>query len=83
VASLYGDPDQEHLATSSDYQSVGYADLSGTDFDQVHFVIGVNDLQRIGQDLKAQVSGMMEERNARIDVDSLLEDGDSEGDVVL
>jgi len=83
VASLYGDPDQEHLATSADYQSVGYADLSGTDFDQVHFVIGVNDLQRIGQDLKAQVSGMMEERNARIDVDSLLEDGDSEGDVVL
>ena len=83
VASLYSNPDQEHLATSADYQSVGYADLSGTDFEQVHFVIGVNDLGRIGQDLKAQVNGMLEERNARVDVASLLEENESGGDLVL
>lgn len=83
VASLYGDPDQEHLATSADYQSVGYADLGGTDFDQVHFVIGVNDLARIGQDLKSQVSNMLEERSARVEVDSLLDDGEGDGELVM
>lgn len=83
VASLYSSPDQEHLATSADYQSVGYSDLSATDFDQVHFVIGVNDLQRIGQDLKTQVNSMLEERGARVDVNTLLEDDESDGDLVL
>lgn len=83
VASLYGSPDQEHLATSADYQSVGYADLSATDFDQVHFVIGVNDLSKIGQDLKAQVNSMLEQRNARVEVDSLLEGDEADGDMVL
>lgn len=84
VASLYGNPDQEHLATSADYQSVGYTDLSNTDFDQIHFVIGVNDLSRIGRDLKSQVSQLLEERGARLDVDSILDSEDNtDQDVVL
>jgi cell division GTPase FtsZ len=84
VASLYSNPDDEHIATSADYQSVGYADLSHADFDQVHFVIGVNDLARIGQEIKAQVSQMVEARAARVEVDSLLDDDDNaQGSVIL
>lgn len=84
VASLYGNPDQEHLATSADYQSVGYTDLSATDFDQLHFVIGVNDLSRIGQELKSQVNQLLEERGARLEVDSILDsEDDTDKDVIL
>lgn len=63
---------------------MGYTDLSNTDFDQIHFVIGVNDLSRIGRDLKSQVSQLLEERGARLDVDSILDSEDNtDQDVVL
>lgn len=84
VASLYSSPDQDHLATDADYQSVGYADLSHTDFDQAHFVIGVNDLAKISQDMKAQVNSLLEKRSARVEVDSILDESDaSDGDLVF
>lgn len=83
VASLYSEPDAEHLATTADYQSVGYADLSSADIDQLHFLIGVNDLAKIGSDIKSRVAKMLEARNARVEPDSLLDGGVGNGDLVL
>lgn len=76
VASLYSEPDAEHLPTTADYQSVGYADLSSADIDQLHFLIGVNDLARIGSTIKQRVGKMIEARQARVEPDSLLDDAD-------
>jgi hypothetical protein len=86
VASLYNDPDQEHLPTTADYQSVGYADLSSIDIDQLHFIIGINDLAKIGSEIKATVNQMMEARQARVEPDSLLDGTDGstkKGDLLL
>lgn len=76
VASLYSDPDSEHLPTTADYQSVGYADLSSADIDQLHFLIGINDLAKIGNDIKQRVNKMLEARQARVEPDSLLDGAD-------
>ena len=85
VASLYSSPDANHLPTTADYQSVGYADLSEADIDQLHFMIGVNDLAKIGSDIKQRVSKMLEARQARVEPDSLLDGTNvgNSGDLVL
>lgn len=77
VASLYSEPDADHLATTADYQSVGYADLSSADIEQLHFLIGVNDLAQIGSAIKQRVGKMVEARQARVEPDSLLDGVDT------
>lgn len=80
VASIYSNPDQQHLQTSADYHTDGYADLTHIDVEEIHFAIGVNDVAKVSSDIKGRVGKMLEARDARVSGNSLLDGVNTSGD---
>lgn len=76
MASLYNNPDDTKISTRADYMTVGYADLTGAKVDQIHYIIGTDQLAEIGRALKSTVAEIDEQRQARVEQDSLLDAGD-------
>jgi hypothetical protein len=72
VASLYSSTSQEHLRSNSDYHTVGYADLSGTNFNELHFSISIEEVAIIAKAFTGTVDKMREVKQARVTPDNIL-----------
>jgi hypothetical protein len=87
AASLYPNPDAPHTTVGADYHVIGYTDLSSVDgAEEIHFVVSQQYLSEIYGDITEITKKMTENRDARVDRDSIIDkkkDKPDESGIVL